>query len=470
VEAGVVRSARWPLRLVALIAYYTVVVVIVGPMCFSQADADPGARVPVRVSLSLAMRTKTMDIATFTTPVPMTVGVASDGTFTVPANALAFTPVDVLVTTPSALGVLTVQAAAMSDFVGTVNTATGTATFDGTLELLWSKPTSTYRPSQPQMLDCPVGPFAVHLSTGTTGGAPLSPQSLLNPTSRTATLVDSTLAVAAIPAGTAQCAGNESSLNQALSLPIVPPTTTTSTSTTTSVPASSTTTTVAPTTTSTSTTTTTTAAPATPGTSGTGGLGVALNPTVLAFEPSPSMVSTLTIATMPLSTTLVPATGTPTVMGPVTGPGMSTTPAIPATAAQANVTSHQRVRTVKPAKHPRHKYNANRHAQTDATTMVTSTNPNVNVPPPPLYFSPSFFGAPPQLTARNLLPASGPLSNLGDRVTHPNAMSMLFIALLSLPLVGFGLGLIASDLGWRLHLPGRRRRIEDAARNRSLYP
>jgi hypothetical protein len=451
--------------LVALIAYYTVVIVIVGPMCFSQADAVPGARVPVRISLSLAMRTKTTDIATFTTPVSITVGVGSDGTFTLPSNQLAFTPVSIA--TP-ALGALTVQAAATSDFAGTVNTTTGTASLDGSLKLLWSKPTSTYVLSRPQMLDCPVGPFAVHLSTATVGGTPLSPQSLLDPTSRTARLVDSTLDVAAVPDGTTQCAGNEPTLNQALSLPILPPTTTTTTSTTTSVPATSTTTTIAPTpTTSASTSTTTTVAPATPGTPATSGLGVALNPTVLAFEPTPSIVATLTIATVPSPTnpaSLTSNTGTSPPAGPMV---LSTRSGRPS--ATAHTTDDLRLRTVKTARHTRHKHHANRHAQTDATTMVTSTNSNINAPPP-LYFSPSFFGAPLRFTARNLLPAPGPLSNLGNSVTHRNALSMLFIALLSLPLVAFGLGLIASDLGWHPRLPGRRRRTARAAHRPLLYP
>jgi len=43
-------------------------------------------------------------------------------------------------------------------------------------------------------------------------------------------------------------------------------------------------------------------------------------------------------------------------------------------------------------------------------------------------------------------------------VAHPNALSALYFALLTLPLFAFGLGLIASDLGWHPRLPGRRRR------------
>jgi hypothetical protein len=460
-------SRRWS---VPLIAYYAVVVVIVGPMCFSQARAEPRAHVPVGISLRLAMRTKTTDIATFAMRAPLSIAVGADGTFTLPANALAFTPVDVPVAT---LGTLTVRAVAMSDFVGTVNTSTGTATLDGALELLWSKPTSTYRPSRPQMLDCPVGPFGAHLSTATVGGTPLSPESSLDPTSRTATLVDSTLDVGAVPAETTQCGGNERSLNQALSLPIVPTTTTTtsttaSTSTSTSVPVSSTTTTIAPTTTSSSTTTT--VRPAASGTPITDGLGVALNPTVLAFEPTPFIVSTLTIATVPPPTSPTPAASTPT----TADHSILATPSIPS-AAPVHATDHQRRRPVKAVRQPRRKYHANRHAQTDATTTLTepaattSASAHVNAPPP-LYFSPSYFDPSLRLTAHRLSHMPTPLANLGDPVAHRNVLSLLFIALLSLPLVVFGLGLIATDLGWQPHLRGRRRRPAPARRKPSLHP
>ena len=121
-----------------------------------------------------------------------------------------------------------------------------------------------------------------------------------------ATLVDSTLDVGAVPDGTSQCAGNERSLNQALSLPIVPATTTTTehvhhderprivddhddrahddnkrqhqhdddgrTGDTRPIDYWP------------------------------DGLGVSLAPSVLAFEPTPSIVSTLTIAAMPSPT------------------------------------------------------------------------------------------------------------------------------------------------------------------------
>jgi hypothetical protein len=133
-------------------------------------------------------------------------------------------------------------------------------------------------------------------------------------------------------------------------------------------------------------------------------------------------------------------------------------------------TAQQRLRAVKTARHTRHQHHANRHAQTDATTLLTRTNSNVNAPPPPLYFSPSFFGPPLRLTARNVLRASGPLSNLGNSVTHRNASSLLYVALLGLPLLVFGLGLIASDFGWRPHRLGRRRRTIRATRKPLLNP
>ena len=445
-------------RLVALTAYYAVVIAVVGPMCLSQAGADPAARVPVRIALNVALHTKKTDVATFTTPFPVTVGVASDGSFTIPRGELAFALVDVPIDTPTpALGWLTVRAVAMSDFLGTVNSSTGAATLDGSLELLWS--TQSPAPGSSPLLACPVGPFALHLSTATLGGSQLSPQSLRDPTSRTARLVDANLDVGAVPAGMRQCAGHEGSLNLALSLPILPksvPTTTTvagssttsTTDTTTTTTSTTTTTTTTPPTTGASSTTTTTIGSLPPGTP-TDGLGIGLDPKVLALEPSPSIVSMLTIAAVaapvgspnPAAATgsfLSPAPATPTVGGvPLYAP--------PST----------RGRTVKHPKKPRSRHRPNKHAQTDAATATIGAGKNVA---PPLYFSPMNFA--PKIAPHNSLLAPGPLLNLGESAfaRHRTGLSILFVVLLVIPLAAFGLGLVASDFGWRPRIPGRDRR------------
>ena len=335
----------------ALIAYYAVVIVVVGPMCLAQAGADPGARVPVRIALNVALHTKKTNVATFTTPFPITVGVASDGSFTVGRGDLAFALVDVPIATsnPVGLGWFTVRAVATSDFLGTVNSTTGAATLDGSLELLWSTraPAPGQSPAKQPMVQCPVGPFALHLSTATLGGALLAPQSLRDPASRTARLVDDNLDVPAVPGGMKQCAGNQGSLNLALSLPILPapvPTTTTlagssTTSTTDTTTTTTTTTTTPPTTAATSTSTTVGGAPPGPPTDS---LGVALDPKVIALEPSPSIVATLTIAGVP------PPVGPPTLAGTA---GLFVAPPAPPTVAGAppNPTSPPPPRTVKSA-------------------------------------------------------------------------------------------------------------------------
>jgi hypothetical protein len=440
-------------RLLALIAYYAVVIVVVGPMCLAQAGADPGARVPVRIALNVALHTKKTNVATFTTPFPITVGVASDGSFTVPRGDLAFALVDVPIATPTpeALGWFTVRAVATSDFLGTVNSTTGVATLNGSLELLWSTrapaPAPGPSPAQQPMLQCPVGPFALHLSTATLGGALLSPQSLRDPASRTARLVDDNLDVPAVPGGMKQCAGNQGSLNLALSLPILP----TPVSTTTTLAATSTTST-------TDTTTTTTAPPTTAATSTprktigapppglpTDSLGVALDPKVIALEPSPSIVSTLTIAAVP------PPVGSPTTAGT---PGLFVAPA-PATpiiaGAPPNPTSPASPRTVESAKETRARHRTNRHAQTDAATRAGAAT-NVT---PPLYFSPMNFA--PRIAPHNSLLAPGPLLDLGESAfaRHHTGLSILFVVFLVIPLAAFGLGLVASDFGWRPRRLGR---------------
>jgi hypothetical protein len=455
-------------RLLAVIAYYAVVIAVVGPTCFSRAGAAPASRLPARISLNVAMLTRTTDVATFTTPFPITLVIAPDGAFTIPRDRLAFALVDVSVSTPGpAFGRFTVRAAATSDFVGTVDTTTGTATLGGSMELLWSQPKPATGATGTYMLDCPVGPFAVHLSTATVGGTPLAPLAHKDPTSRTARLVDDNLDVGAIPDGTKQCAGDEGGLNGALSLPILPRVTTT---TTTTVAADSTTSTVPTTTTSTTTTdttdTTTTTAPTTTTTiagdsSGPGpatdALGVALDPNVLAFEPSPSIVSTLTIAAgippVPVSSTTRAATR------PLASATRSPTTSV--APLQLGVRRHKPPPHVKAAKSAPHKRRTNRHAQTDAATTTTTTVGDARNSAPPLYFSPFNFGAPRIAPPKVLAP--GPLFNLGRSALahHPNA---LFVALLVFPLVIFALGLVARDLGWPL--PWRRKR-ESGAHSRA---
>ena len=454
-------------RLVALTVYYAVVIAVVGPMCLSQAGADPGARVPVRIALNVALHTKKTDVATFTTPFPVTVGVAADGSYTIPRGALAFALVDVPIDTPApALGWLTVRAVAMSDFLGTVNSTTGAATLDGSLELLWS--TQSPAPGSTPMLACPVGPFALHLSTATLGGSQLSPQSLRDPTSRTARLVDENLDVGAVPAGMQQCAGHEGSLNVALSLPILPkpvPTTTTvagssttsTTDTTTTTTSTTTTTTTTPPTTEASSTTTTTIGSSAPG-APTDGLGIALDPKVLALEPSPSIVSMLTIAAV------APPVGSPGMAA--TGSLLSPAPATPTVGgAPLHAPPPPLGRAVEHTKKARSGQRPNKHAQTDAAATTIGAGKNVA---PPLYFSPMNFA--PRIAPHNSLLAPGPLLNLGESVfaRHRAGLSILFVVLLVIPLAAFGLGLVASDFGWRPRIPGRGRRR--ATTPRKVWP
>jgi hypothetical protein len=181
----------------------------------------------------------------------------------------------------------------------------------------------------------------------------------------------------------------------------------------------------------------------------TDGLGIALDPKVLALEPSPSIVSMLTIAAVaapvgspnPAAATgsfLSPAPATPTVGGvPLYAP--------PST----------RGRTVKHPKKPRSRHRPNKHAQTDAATTTIGAGKNVA---PPLYFSPMNFA--PKIAPHNSLLAPGPLLNLGESAfaRHRTGLSILFVVLLVIPLAAFGLGLVASDFGWRPRIPGRDRR------------
>jgi hypothetical protein len=491
----VLRSGRSRRRFLALITYYAFTVLLVGPAFFTPVEADTKPRIPVRISLNVALRTRTTDVATFTTPFPITVGVAGDGTFTIPRNSLGFALVDVpLEAAHPGLGRLSVRAESVSDFGGTVDTRTGEVTLQGFLELLWTRPHPL--PGQLHMVDCPVGPFALHLSTATVGGGQLAHQSVGDAASRTARLVDDNLAIDAIPIGTPQCDGGERNLNQALSLPIVPRVdTTTSTSTSTS------TTTIAPTTSSTEATTTTTAAvdPATTATTvdptattiestttataaesmtpsasppdaaapdaaaaaltataaaesaarTTGGLGTELDPSVLAFEPIPSMVSTLTIAAVPAANS-----GSTPPTENVVSPRST-----PSTVAHSGDTRTPRRHAVVAARTSKHK--RNKHAQTTpAAVTPTPAASAANNKTPPLYFSPLNFGAVHKPSPRNPLLAPVPILGLGAEAIakHRDLASIVFIALLILPLIAISGGLIAADFGARVPFLGRRRR------------
>jgi hypothetical protein len=483
----VLRSGRSRRRFIALITYYAFAFLLVGPTFFAPVEADTKPRIPVRISLNVALRTRTTDVATFTTPFPVTVGVAADGTFTIPSGSLGFALVDVpLETAYPGLGRLSVRAEPVSDFGGMVDARSGEVTLTGLLELLWTRPHP--RLGVAPMVDCPVGPFAVHLSTQTVGGQLLGQQSLANPSSRTARLVDDNLSINEIPAGTKQCGGAEGALNQVLSLPILPRVDT-STSTTTVAPATTsssdtttttvfdpntTSTTVDPAATTIETTTTTVvpvqavtpsasppdaaalaaaAAPASaPGMAG--ALGTPLDPNVLAFEPIPSLVSTLTIAAVPTDN----PTPTPTTQNDFTPRGTPST-----RAAQQGPDPAARRQTVAAAR--RHKHKPNKHAQTTDAAAVTTPAPTpssaaAHNATPPLYFSPLNFGGVHKSSPNNPLLAPVPILGLGAEALakHRDIASIVFIALLILPLIAISAGLVAADFGARVPFLGRRRR------------
>ncbi|MDQ1435427.1 MAG: hypothetical protein QOF59_2243 [Actinomycetota bacterium] len=492
------RSGRSRRRFIALITYYSFAFLLVGPTWFAPVEADTKPRVPVLISLNVALRTRTTDVATFTTPFPMTVGVAADGTFTIPRDSLGFALVDVpLEAAHPGLGRLSVRAEPVSDFGGMVDTRSGQVTLAGFLELLWTQRHPA--PGRPAMVDCPVGPFAVHLSTQTVGGALLGHQSLADPTSRTARLVDDNFTINAIPVGTPQCGGAEGALNQALSLPIlakvdtttststttIAPTTTSSelTTTTTAVDPNATSTTVGPTSTTIDTTTTIVAPtqPMTPNASlpdagalaltaaaaaanaprVTSGLGTPLDPGVLAFEPIPSVVSTLTIAAVP--------TGSSTT---TTQPDVTPRNTPSTVAAQPGSNPPAKRQTV--AAGPRRKHKPNKHAQTTDTAAVTTPLPTpgssaAHNATPPLYFSPLNFGGVHKSSPHNPLLAPVPILGLGAEAIakHRDIASIVFMALLILPLIAISAGLVAADFGARVPFLGRRRR---RARGRTPRP
>src|SRR5262249_26136061 len=93
------------------------------------------------------------------------------------------------------------------DFTGNVDPASGLVTLAGDL-------TTDVTLQAFGLVDCPLGPMSLSVSTANAGGSAYSAGS--------ATLVDESFVMPAIPDGAAGCAGFESAINQFVGLPTAP--------------------------------------------------------------------------------------------------------------------------------------------------------------------------------------------------------------------------------------------------------
>jgi hypothetical protein len=130
----------------------------------------------------------------------------SEGTLNLPSASITFASFDVAVTNPVPTTV-TVTPVADSDFVGTVDPASGLVTLAGQLTTKLTIPAFG-------LADCPLGPISVNVSTANTGGSAYQAGS--------AVLTDNNLVVPAIASGAAGCAGFETTINGLVGLPTAP--------------------------------------------------------------------------------------------------------------------------------------------------------------------------------------------------------------------------------------------------------
>lgn len=189
--------------------------------------------------------------------------VSASGALSMPQASMTFPSFDVALTYPIETTV-TVTPVAESDFTGNVDPDSGLVTIAGSLTTEVTLPDFG-------LTNCPLGPLAVSLSTGTAGGSPYG--------AGAATLVDSSFVIPAIAPGAAGCAGFEGIINSILGFPTAPgasaltlpmtftPAVTGASSTSSTQPTSTTSTSTS--TTSTSTTSTTVVPPSTTTTVGT---------------------------------------------------------------------------------------------------------------------------------------------------------------------------------------------------------
>jgi len=218
-------------RRLTVAAVVALAVAVVAPMVAPSAGAVITNAGNVTVSLHLSVFTPTFTVAGMSTMGSGNAIVAGNGLITIPESSLSFQPVDVQVNLPdssdpsasTAPAVVTVQAVATSDFDGGLDPISGAGFLTGNIELLWS--------AAPTMNNCAVGPFRIVTRTNAQGAIPYSSDT------GTVSMVDPGFTVNAIPSPTSGCGGNETALNNALSLPV----TTTSTTTQPNQPAPTTT-------------------------------------------------------------------------------------------------------------------------------------------------------------------------------------------------------------------------------------
>jgi LPXTG-motif cell wall-anchored protein len=126
--------------------------------------------------------------------------VTDTGQLTFPKSGISFSGFDTTILVPAHI-----QPVAPGDWTGTVDPTTGVVTLNGNIDTL------TTVSALPGVVNCPIGPSAIHTSTVLAGGVKYA--------SGKATVTDPAYTVPAIPPGIAACGGQEGTINAALPLP-----------------------------------------------------------------------------------------------------------------------------------------------------------------------------------------------------------------------------------------------------------
>jgi hypothetical protein len=213
-----VRGSSARKRRLAIAAVVALAVAVVAPMLAPSAGADIANAGDVSVSMHLSVFTPSFTIAGMSTTGAASATVSDRGLVSIPQSSLSFQPVEVQVNLPdpsdpssTSPAVVSVQAVATSAFSGGLDPSNGSAFLVGNLELLWSQ--------SPGMNNCPVGPFRVVVRSNAQGAIAYSSNT------GSVSMVDPNFAINSVPTATSGCDGNESAINDALSLPVTTTTT-----------------------------------------------------------------------------------------------------------------------------------------------------------------------------------------------------------------------------------------------------
>ncbi len=186
--------------------YASTACLLVGLGAFERAGAADDT-----VNVSMAIAVVAAGTPTTVGPIAgsLTGTIDGSGNLTFPQSGIHFDALDGTIVVPVHL-----ETQATGDWTGHLDTSTGEVTLSGPIEIVAAI-------SSLGVTGCPLGPYTLNSSTSQSGGV------AFDGATKTATVVDSTYSVPAIPDPTSGCGGQEGTINAALGLPTSPSASTT---------------------------------------------------------------------------------------------------------------------------------------------------------------------------------------------------------------------------------------------------